>query len=61
MVKKTTNTTKTKVPMTKIKELVKRKKSLDTYVHQLMEDYGVSIGYIRGLLKEPLNESKSKK
>lgn len=44
---------KTKIPVADIRKLIKLQSDLNTFVKRLMENHGVSTGYIRGLMKEP--------
>ena len=46
----------TKVPIFRIRQLLRMKKELDNEVKFIMEKYNVEIGYIRGLMKLPMNE-----
>ena len=46
---------KTHIPLARIRKLVKLKQELDREVLRTMNEHGVSIGYIRGLLKDPLS------
>lgn len=44
---------KTRVPVAKIKKLIKLKKDLDVFIQQIMDEHEVPMSYIRGLMKEP--------
>ncbi len=46
---------KTHIPISRIHKLVRLKQELDREVLRTMNEHGVSIGYIRGLLKDPLS------
>ena len=52
---------KTKVPVFRINNLLRLKRELDEEVKSVMEKYGVDIGYIRGLFKQPSGAPPSKK
>lgn len=45
---------KLKVPATRIKKLIKLNRALNDEVRNIIKEYGVSLGYIRGVLKEPV-------
>ena len=51
----------TKVPVTRIRKLIRMKKDLDDEVRNIMATYNVDMGYIRGLMKMPTQEPVSKK
>ncbi len=48
-----TEARKTKVPIDRIRTLIRLKKKLDDEVKLIMEEYKVDINYIRGLFKLP--------
>jgi hypothetical protein len=45
------------IPKETILKLVRRKQLLDREITKLMKEYGVSLNYIKGLLKEPLKHT----
>lgn len=51
---------KLKVPATRIKKIVKLNKALREEIKNVMNEYNVSSGYIRGILKEPTQSRSSK-
>ena len=52
---------KTKVPMVRIRKLIKLKQQLDDEARDVMETYGVNMSYIRGLLKTSMEQPKGRK
>jgi len=46
----------TKIPIAKIRKLIKLDKQLKDQIREIMETHSVSIGYIRGLLKTPMGK-----
>lgn len=52
---------KTKIPMTRIKKLIKLKQALDDEVKDIIQTYDVNMSYIRGLLKDSMKDTGVKK
>ena len=55
------STRKTRIPVAKIRRLIKLKEDLDKFMQDIMDEFGVPMSYVRGLMKEPMVTAPKKK
>jgi len=56
-----TETRQTRVPVMRIRKLIKMKKDLDAEVKNIMEEFNVDMNYMRGIFKVPMNDTPTRK